>query len=186
MDLCEIFTALWLSLRKTYIIMDRPFVTIDLAPHLQDFLYHELKQNRRTGELMADGTHEIGRIIQAMVTITDRPRKQELGENPFRIILPVQEWNHAIFSENFIYIPEWKQKQLRLFIEAQFRLRIKEYFLVGYSNGYKQDKIIQAFLRSYNIKRNAINYETVKKYDYRNRRRITTEIANELQLSLFP
>ena len=39
--------------------MDRPFVIIDLAPHLQDFLYHELKQNRRTGELMADGTHEI-------------------------------------------------------------------------------------------------------------------------------
>lgn len=51
--------------------MDRPFVIIDLAPHLQDFLYHELKQNRRTGELMADGTHEIGRMIQAMVTITD-------------------------------------------------------------------------------------------------------------------
>lgn len=43
--------------------MDRPFVIIDLAPHLQDFLYHELKQNRRTGELMADGTHEIGRMI---------------------------------------------------------------------------------------------------------------------------
>lgn len=166
--------------------MDRPFVIIDLAPHLQDFLYHELKQNRRTGELMADGTHEIGRMIQAMVTITDRPRKQELGENPFRIILPVQEWNHAIFSENFVYIPEWKQKQLRLFIEAQFRLRIKEYFFVGYSKGYKQDKIIQAFLHSYNIKRNAVNYDTVKKYDYRNRRRITAEIANELQLSLFP
>ena len=98
----------------------------------------------------------------------------------------MQEWNHSIFSENFVYIPEWKQKQLRLFIEAQFRLRIKEYFFVGYSKGYKQDKIIQAFLHSYNIKRNAVNYDTVKKYDYRNRRRITTEIANELQLSLFP
>lgn len=79
-----------------------------------------------------------------------------------------------------------EQKQLRLFIEAEFRLRIKEYFFVGYAKGFRQDKIIQAFLHSYNIKRNAINYETVKKYDYRNRRRITAEIAKELQLSLFP
>lgn len=166
--------------------MERPFVTIDLAPHLQDFLFHELRLNRKSGELMADGTHDIGRMIQSMVTVTDRPRKQEIGENPLRITLPVQEWNHAIFSENFVYIPEWKQKQLRLFIEAEFRLRIKEYFFVGYAKGFRQDKIIQAFLHSYNIKRNAINYETVKKYDYRNRRRITAEIAKELQLSLFP
>lgn len=170
---------------KSIFIMDRPFVTIDLAPHLQDFLFHELKQNRN-GELMADGTNDIGRMIQAMVTVTDRPRRQEIGENPFRITLPVQEWNHAIFCENFIYIPEWKQKQLRLFIEALFRLRIKEYFLVGYAKGYKQDKIIQAFLHSYNIKRNAVNYDTVKKYDYRNRRRVTAEIAGELQSSLLP
>ena len=83
MVLCEIFTALWLSLRKAYIIMDRPFVIIDLAPHLQDFLYHELKQNRRTGELMADGTHEIGRMIQAMVTITEPTKKARAGGESF-------------------------------------------------------------------------------------------------------
>ena len=64
--------------------MERPFVTIDLAPHLQDFLFHELRQNRKSGELMADGTHDIGRMIQSMVTVTDRPRKQE--EKEFRIL----------------------------------------------------------------------------------------------------
>ena len=157
--------------------MERPFVTIELEPHLQDFLFHELKQNRRSGELMADGTNDIGRMIQAMITVSD---------NPLRITLPVQEWNHAIFSENFIYIPEWKQKQLRLFIESEFRLRIKEFFFIGYAKGYRQDKIIQSFLHSYNIKRNALNYDTIKKYDYRNRRRITAEISRELQLDLFP
>lgn len=166
--------------------MERPFVTIELEPHLQDFLFHELKQNRRSGELMADGTNDIGRMIQAMITVSDRPRKQEIDDNPLRITLPVQEWNHAIFSENFIYIPEWKQKQLRLFIESEFRLRIKEFFFIGYAKGYRQDKIIQSFLHSYNIKRNALNYDTIKKYDYRNRRRITAEISRELQLDLFP
>ena len=166
--------------------MESLFVTMKLEPHLQVFFFHELKQNRRSGELMADGTNDIGRMIQAMITVSDRPRKQEIGDNPLRITLPVQEWNHAIFSENFIYIPEWKQKQLRLFIESEFRLRIKEFFFIGYAKGYRQDKIIQSFLHSYNIKRNALNYDTIKKYDYRNRRRITAEISRELQLDLFP
>lgn len=39
---------------------------------------------------------------------------------------------------------------------------------------------------AYNIKNNAINYDAVKKIDYRNRKRMIKEVNNDIQLSLFP
>lgn len=162
--------------------MNNPTIIIDLAPHLQDFLRHEFRQSGEAhgAALMVDGKHEIGKMIQAMITVSDRPRKQELKYDPFELALPIQEWNHAIFAENFIYIPEWKQVQLRMFIEACFRLRVKEYFFRGYSKGFRQENITLAFLDHYNIKNNAVNYATIKKYDYRSRRNLNKEIDREL------
>ena len=120
-----------------------------------------------------------------MVTLSDRPPHQELKENPITLFLPIQEWNHHLLRENFIYIPEWKQRMLQEYIEASFRIKVREYFVVGYEKGFKQDKIIRAFLYAYNIKNNALNYETIKKYDYRNRKRVVKEVNKEIQLSLF-
>lgn len=161
--------------------MDNPVITIDLAPHLQDFLYHEFSQSTRDKPLMIDTKNDIGRFIQSMVTVTDMPRKQELKDSPIEISLPIREWNHALFRQNFIYVPEWKQKQIRLFVESLFRLRLREFFMIGYSKGFKQDLIIRSFLEYYNIKHNALNYDTVKKYDYRTRRKMRQKIAEEIE-----
>lgn len=164
--------------------MDKPLVYIDLEPHLADFLRHEFMQSKKEESLLVDGSNDIGLLIQAFITVSDRPRKQEITENTICLALPLQSWNHAIFQENFIYIPKWKQKQLSLYLEAQFRVRLKEFFQVGYEKGFKQDMIIRAFLDNYNIKNNAINYDTIKKYDYRNRRKIVKQVSEEIQLSL--
>lgn len=158
----------------------KPFVTIDLEPYLQDFLFHEFGQSRNHEGVVVSGTHDIGRMIQALVTVTDKPRKQELGNHPIKLFLPIQSWNHSLFDENFIYIPEWKQHQLRLYIEASFRIKVREYFLAGHQKGYRQDHIIRAFLAAYNIKHNALSYDQLKQYDYRNRRKITREIAADI------
>lgn len=162
--------------------MERPCITIDLPHYLQDFLFHEFKQEGEE-RLVANGTSDIGKMIQSMITVSDRPRKLEIKDEPLVVYLPVQAWNHILFQENFIYIPEWKQAQLKLFIEAQFRLRLKEFFHTGYEKGYKQDRIIMAFLTHYNIKHNSLNYDMIKKYDYRHRRKLKKEIANELAQS---
>ena len=75
---------------------------------------------------------------------------------------------------------------LQSYIEASFRIRVREYFVAGYEKGHKQDRIIRAFLMAYNIKNNAINYDAVKKFDYRNRQRMVKEVNRDIQLSLFP
>lgn len=160
---------------------DRPKVTIELKPILQDFLYHEFRSDKNSGEIIIDGDNPIGQLIQSMVSVSDRPRKQPAKENMITLILPVQSWNHALLRENFLFIPVWRQEQIQLYVEALFRLRIKEYFFVGYSKKYPQEKIVSAFIEHYNIKFNHCNYETIKKYDYRNRRRIYRMIDQEIQ-----
>lgn len=163
----------------------RPNVIIDLPLHLHDYMYHEFGCNKSEEGVLISSANDIGKYIQAMVTVADRPPKQPIKDNPITILLPIQEWNHFILQENFIYIPEWKQRMIQDYIEASFRIRIREYFVAGYEKGYQQDKIIKAFLMSYAIKNNAINYDAVKKYDYRNRQRTIKEVKKDIQLNLF-
>lgn len=164
----------------------KPKVTIELSPHLHDYLYHEFGTPRGEEGVQVKGSNDLGKFIQSMITVSDRPPKQDIKEHPITLLLPIQEWNHFIFRENFIYIPEWKQQMLQNYIEASFRIRVREYFVTGYEKGYKQDRIIRAFLFAYNIKNNAVNYDAVKKYDYRNRQRMIHEVDREIQMSLFP
>lgn len=165
----------------------RPFVIIELQPYLHDFLYHEFNSDKKEDGVFVNTGNDTGKFISAMVTITDRPAKQEIKDNPIKLYLPIQEWSHSILEENFLYVPLWKQKMLQDYIEASFRLRIREFFITGYELGHKQDMIIKAFLAAYNIKHNTLNYDTIKKYDYRNRQRVIKEVKKEIavQLSLF-
>lgn len=166
--------------------MDKPYVTIELLPHLHDYLYHEFKaKDANIDGVNINSSSDIGKMIQAMITVSDRPRACAIKDNPITLYLPKSEWNHRILEENFLYIPEWKQRLLQEYIEASYRLKIREYFIAGYEKGYKQDKIIRAFLFAYDIKNNAINYDAVKKYDYRNRQRIVREVNQDIQLSIF-
>lgn len=162
----------------------RPSITINIEPMLQDFLYHEFGACADDG-IEISACNEIGRYIQSMITVADRPPKQEIKDNPMTIYLPVRSWNHFIFRENFIYVPEWKQEMIRSYVKASFRLKLREFFLTGYEKGFSQDQLIKSFLSAYNIKRNAISYDAVKKCDYRNRSKIIEEVKNEVQLSLF-
>ena len=99
----------------------RPNVIIELKPYLHDYLYHEFGCRPTDEGVNVTAANDIGKFIQAMVTVTDRPPKQAIKEHPITLYLPIQEWNHFILQENFIYIPEWKQRMLQSYIEASFR-----------------------------------------------------------------
>lgn len=158
--------------------MDRPCVNIELQPMLQDYLLHEFGGKPNDTGVMINSSSDIGEMIQSMISVKDRPPKQEIKDYPFTIFLPVNDWNHYVFRENFIYIPEWKQKLLVKYIESSFRIRVREFFVAGYEKKYTQDAIINAFLSAYNIRHSKINYDAIKKYDYRNRKRTEREIRD--------
>ena len=112
--------------------MEKPSVTIDLAPHLHDFIYNEFNTDRKMDGVLVNTVSDIGKMIEAMITISDRPPRVALKDSPIKLYLPIQNWNHRILAENFIFIPDWKQKQLQEYIEATYRIRIREYFVAGY------------------------------------------------------
>ena len=163
--------------------MEKPFVIIDLEPHLHDFLYHDFEADK-DGGILLNTSNEIGRYIQSMISVSDLPVRLPSMENPISLILPIQEWNHYVINHNFIHVVKWKAKMIQDFLEAMWRIRVREYFVAGYEKGYNQDRIINAFLTSYNIKKNKVSYDQIKKIDYRNRKKINKQIANEIQLSL--
>jgi hypothetical protein len=164
--------------------MINPTVTIALKPLLQAYLAHEFHAtNDWRGEgIRVDGNSELGQYILSLVCIADRPPKIEAGAYALRLLLPISEWNHHLFRENFLYVPLWKQRLLQLHTEASFRMHLREYFVVGYEKGYRQNKIIEAFLAEYNAKTDLLNFETVKKYDYRRRQRTLADIKNDINL----
>lgn len=165
--------------------MDRPSVTIELQPYLQDYLLHEFGGKPSDTGVLVNSDNDMGNFIQAMITLRDRPLKQEIKDYPFTIYLPISEWNHHILRENFFYIPEWKQQLIRKYVEASFRLKQREFFVAGYEKGFNQDIIVKSFLQAYNIRNCSLSYDAVKKYDYRNRSKTVKEVRQLIQLELF-
>ncbi|KAA6338508.1 hypothetical protein EZS27_013483 [termite gut metagenome] len=166
-------------------IEEKPNVIIELPPHLQDFLYHEFGCDKKKEGVVISSANDAGKYIQSMIAFSNSPKTSEIKEHPIKLYLPVQEWNHFLYKRNFLYVPVGKQKMIQDYLEASFHIRIREYFIEGYSKGFKQEQLLQAFLNSYNIKQNAVSYDAVKKYDYRYRQKIRKEISQEIQLADF-
>jgi hypothetical protein len=163
-------------------MMHKPSITIDLKKHLYDFLGHEFEFDKR-GAIILTRRKDIGIFIDSMWCVSNKPVFQVM-ENPVVLILPVTKETHYKKNFNFIYVPEWKQKQIELYLEAEFRRRVRDFFTVGYEKKFKQKDIIYAFLEHYGIKNNVINFEQIKKLDFRNRKNFKKNIKIEIQASI--
>lgn len=159
-------------------------VTLNIKPHLQDFLRHEFP-SKQDGTIIINKREAIGLYICSMWTVVDTPVKKKDFKNPCVISLSISPANQYVFKHNFVHIPSWREKQINEYLEAEFRLRVRDFFTIGYEKGFRQKDIIDGFLRAYNIKSNAINYDTIKQLDFRNRRDFKNNIVKEIQLSLF-
>lgn len=163
--------------------MERPTITIDLKKHLEDFLLHEFKSDD-SGAIILTKRSDIGLYIDSMWTIAKQPSDVRPMSHPVRFILPVSEENHYIFKNHFIHVPAWKENMINQFLESEFRRRLRDYFSIGYEKGFCQKDIIESFLVQYGMKNNAINFDQIKKYDYRSRRSLKNAIAKDIQDAL--
>jgi hypothetical protein len=160
--------------------MDRPIITIDLKKHLHDFLLHEFEADR-TGAILLTNRHYIGSYINLMWETSKYPVSMEGKENPVRLALPINAKNYHITCSKFLYVPEVQEHIIQEFLEKEWRMRVRFYFIVGYEKKFKQKQIIEAFLKHYGMKHNAISFDQIKKMDYRNRTDLLNNIKNEIQ-----
>jgi hypothetical protein len=163
--------------------MNQPIIVINLRKHLHDFLLHEFEASD-DGAIILNRRSDIGLYIDSMWSISDLPVKPSLKENPVRLRLPISEENHYVKRYHFLYVPTWRELQIQDYLEAEFRRRVRDFFTVGYEKKFKQKDIIEAFLTEYGIKNNAVNFDQIKKLDYRNRRNFKKDIVKEIQQAI--
>lgn len=83
--------------------MEKPSVTIDLAPHLHDFIYNEFNTDRKMDGVLVIIGFDIGKMIEAMITTFKSSATVALKDSPIKLYLPIQNWNHRILAENFYF-----------------------------------------------------------------------------------
>lgn len=64
----------------------KPNVIIELQPYLHDFLYHEFGCSRADDGVTVTSANDIGKFIQAMVTVADRPPPASIERESDHII----------------------------------------------------------------------------------------------------
>jgi hypothetical protein len=163
--------------------MDKPIITINLNKYLYDFLLHEFDADN-SGRIILNCRSDIGLFIDSMWEISDRPVKPVKMENPVTLILPIRSQDVYVKRNKFICVPVWKETQIQEYIEAEFRLRVRDFFTIGYEKKFKQKDIIEAFLTAYGMKNNSINFDQIKKIDYRNRKKLKNIVKIEIQNSI--
>jgi len=163
--------------------MEKPSIIIDLRKHLHDFLLHEFNSDD-SGSIILTKRSDIGLYIDSMWSISRHPNEVRPMSNPVRLILPVSEDSHYILKNHFVHVPTWKESMINQYLESEFRRRIRDYFSIGYEKGFQQKDIIESFLVQYGMKNNAINFDQIKKYDYRNRKNLKNSISKDIQSAL--
>lgn len=160
--------------------MTKNIITIDLPPHLADYCRHEFGVDNE-GNIILRRSHDIGKQIYSHILTADLPPKQLPGLHPTPFIIPVTKSNRYILGSRFLYISRWGEEKIQDYIEADFNQRIRILFEVGYRKNYSQKQIVEAILQAYNIKNTSLNYEAVKKSDYRNQKKLRRLVFNDLQ-----
>jgi len=162
-----------------------PIISIDLKPELHDFLIHEFGEDE-CGHIKLSKRSDIGKFIDSMWVVSDLPvkRKFDRYNNPVKIVLPICQETAYIVRSNFLYVPIYREQQINDFLEASLNLVIREYFVTGYEKGFKKNMIIEGILKAFNIKKNAISFDRIKKKDYRNRENMINSVVREIQSSV--
>jgi len=158
----------------------RATINFPLEPHLSDFLRHEL--NTKEDVIVLNRSNSISRFILSQVQIAEFPRKEKIFDNNVVFKLPSNRF--IDFENKFVYVNKFRIQQINDFIKSVFNLRVQMFFFAGREFNYSNKQIIEAFMYSYNIKNLAINYEAIKKNDYRRRIKTIQRISKDIEMSI--
>ncbi len=156
----------------------KPKVVISLPPILQSFCRFMFQTSGQN--IIISRSTFLGKLIYSTILTSDIPIKRPFEPNETTFILPVTSEGHYILKYRFIYLPGWAQEKLVDNIEYEFKKWVREMFELGYQKKFTQKEIIEAILMCLNVRDNKVNYDTIKKIDYRHRRSNTRKRFLEL------
>lgn len=159
-------------------------IEIALDPVLHDFLYHEFKTDNKSDSIIITRDKPIGKYIVSMFEPLDRSYKRENQTNLVRLMLPVTSRSHYKLQNSYLHIPSWKEEMINDYLKAEWHKRVTDIFAIGREKGFKTKHIIEAIIKEYGMKNNAISFDRIKKMDYRNRESFIKKVINEIQCAI--
>jgi len=158
----------------------KPQVVINLDPVLEAFCRTVFKTPRNQKEIVIHRARREGQAIYSKIFPVKYPPKKPFCDNPVIFILPMTKNNQHTLMYNFYKIDKMGEEQIHDDLTVLMDKWLWRFFRRGYARKYKQDEIISAILRILNLRKNVANYDAIKKFDYRQRRRNEDEMIDEL------
>jgi hypothetical protein len=163
--------------------MEKAIIFIDLKKHLEDFLIHDFGTDE-SGAIRINRRCEMGKYIDSMWESSPTPVQLPGMDNPVRLRLPTNSYNWYKKTHRFIFFSEEKTDEINSRMEEFFLERLNDFFAEGYGKKFKQKDIVNAFVEAYGSKNQSINFDQIKKLEYRNRKKRLKSLVLEIQKAL--
>lgn len=151
----------------------KPQITIDINQVHEAYLRFIFSTPEKNRYIILSRRQDIGRLISSHIMSGDFQSKRPLMLHPVTFILPVPRTEIGYWlQKRHLYFPDWAQSKINDAVEYEFRCWVKERFRIGYEDERMDQKtIINAILRGLNVRNNSVNFDMIKKIDYRNKRK---------------
>lgn len=156
---------------KNVNLSTKPQVSICLPEILEAFCRLIFISSDKKKEIIIRRNHPVGKLIYSKIQFSYVPVKQVFLDRKVTFILPITNVNQHACRKHYIYFDNVTAEQLVDGIEYEFKKWIHQRFESGYELGFDQKTIIEAILRGLNLRNSTANFDTIKKNDYRNRRK---------------
>lgn len=156
-------------------IESKPKITIDLSPMLEAYcrIIFETPVNQK--EIVINRKRREGQAIYSKVSPVEFPPARPFYCNPVTFILPVTKNNKSVLNFRFYRVSKMAEEQIRDDLTVLMQIWLFRFFKTGYQRHYSQEEIVNAILRGLNLRKNVANFDAIKKFDYRERRKTEDE-----------
>lgn len=164
----------------------KPKIIIDLDPVLEAYCRAVFKTPRKQEEIVINRKKREGQAIYSKVYPAEFPVRRPFCKNPVTFILPLTKNNQHVLKYRFYTVSKMSEEQIHDDLSVLMDKWLFKFFKRGYLKKYSQDEIINAILRGLNLRKNAVNFDAIKKFDYRERRKTEENTFDELLLCTDP
>jgi hypothetical protein len=155
-------------------IEKQPTVTVELHPVLEAYCRYVFKTPPKQDFIVIDRRHIIGKAINGLVEKTNEKPKEcrctKSFANPVVFTVPETKLNQYSLTTNFVYMNAEENEAFSDRVEVEYSGWVSGLFKDGRAMNLDQLGIIEVALDLLNVRMNAVNFDYVKKYDYRMRK----------------
>jgi hypothetical protein len=158
----------------------KPKVIIDLPPVLEAFCRYVFETPAKQEIIVADRKHIIGKAINGLIEKTSCKKGIQNFENPVIFSVPSTTLNKYTIQTKYIYLNAEENEAFCDRVESSYSCWIENIFKDGYAMNMDQLSIIEVILDLLNVRMNVVNFDYIKKYDYRSRKKVIRQKAKTI------